>query len=68
MWTWEGTEGDGRKEMEKGEKDNRWKMVRENIKKSEGRRDRINQSSLGNREVRSVKEGRGQRKQEKRRV
>lgn len=51
MWTWEETEGDGRKEMEEGEKDSRWKMVRENIKKMDGRRDRINQSSPGNRKV-----------------
>lgn len=43
--------------MEKWEKDNRWKMVRENIKKVKGRRDRINHYSLGNREVR-VRAGR----------
>lgn len=47
----------GRKEMEKWEKDNRWKMVRENIKKVKGRRDRGNHYSLGKREVR-VSEGR----------
>lgn len=47
----------GRKEMETWEKDNRWKMVTENIKKVERRRDRINHYSPVNREVR-VSEGR----------
>lgn len=43
--------------MEKWEKDNRWNMVKENIKKVKGRRARVNHYSLGKTEVR-VSEGR----------
>lgn len=59
MWTWEETEGvEWKEKMEKWGKGNRWKTVRENIKKVKGRRHRINHYSLGNIREARVNEGR----------